>query len=304
MTGLSCDNILVGGLETGGTNFNCVIGYGNGEIIARQTLPTTSPTETLARVGAFFEAGMAVHGPIKALGIAQFGPVGINGADENYGKILLTAKPGWSYTDIVGYFSNILDIPIAFQSDVNGAAVGEYYIGAAVGCDNFVYVTVGTGIGGGVFVNGRLLNNFTHPEIGHMMVPQDMTRDAFQGSCPLHGNCLEGLASGLAIRERWGDAAENLGPDHPAWELEARYLAALCVNLSCCCAPEKIILGGGIMQQQQIIPMVRDNFLHLMQGYMPRLNPDSIGQYIILSGLAGDAATRGALILAQQEIAR
>jgi len=300
MTDHYSENILVGAVEAGGTKFNCVIGGGHGHIIMRQSFPTTHPAETLGRAAAFFQQGISVHGPIQALGIAQFGPVAINPADENYGKILLSAKAGWSGTDIVGYFSPLLDVPIAFQSDVNGAAIGEYYFGAAKGIDNFVYIGVGTGIGGGVFVNGQVINNRNHPEIGHMLVPHDRERDAFAGCCPFHQDCLEGLASGSAIRDRWGDSGEELGADHPAWPLEAHYLAILCVNLSCCYAPERIILGGGVMAQQQLLPLIRAQVLSLMRDYIPGVNRAMIERYIVPTSLGGDAGTRGALILAQQ----
>ena len=296
--------MLVGAIEGGGTKFNCVTGYGNGDIVAKQAFPTTTPEETLTRAARFFQMDGAASNSIEALGIAQFGPLGLDRTAENYGKLLMTAKPGWSGFDIIGFFSGIFDVPIALQTDVNGAAIGEYFLGAAQGNDNFVYVTVGTGIGGGIFVNGQLLNNNKHPEIGHMLVQHDLQKDDFPGCCPFHGNCLEGLASGPAIRKRWGLAGEELVPNHPAWELEAHYLARLCVNLTCCYAPEKIIFGGGVMQQKQIFPALHKEFLTLMAGYMPALNDKTIGQYIVPSALGGDAATRGGLILAQQSHAR
>ncbi len=298
----SCENILVGGLEAGGTRFNCVIGYGNGVIIASQSFSTTRPQETLAKAADFFEQSISAHGPLHALGIAHFGPIEIDRLAENYGKILTTPKPDWSDTDIVGFFSAIFDVPIAFQSDVNVAAMGEHYFGAAKGIDNFVYITVGTGIGGGVFVNGQLLHNRAHPEIGHMRVPHDLTRDDFKGCCQFHGDCLEGLASGIAIENRWGSPGDGLTKDHPAWELEAHYLALLCVNLTSCYAPEKIIFGGGVMLQKQIITSVRERFLKMMQGYMPSLNTKTIEDYIVLTPLDGNAATKGALLLAQQAL--
>ena len=294
------NDALVGGFEAGGTKFNCAVGYGNGEILARKTFPTTNPDETMAKVSAFFQQNISVHGPIHALGIAHFGPVEINKASENYGKILATTKPDWSYADIVSYFSSIFDIPIDFQSDVNAAAVGEHYFGAAKGIDNFVYVTVGTGIGGGVFINGQLLNKLRHPEIGHMLVPQDLTDDSFKGCCTFHGNCLEGLASGPAIKSRWGKAAEKISVEHVAWELEAHYLAILCANLSCCYSPEKIIFGGGVMQQKQLFILIRKKFLSLMQGYLATQNSNTIENYIVQSPLSGDAAIMGSLVLAQQ----
>ncbi|HEC00243.1 MAG TPA: ROK family protein, partial [Sphingomonadales bacterium] len=291
---------LFGGLEAGGTKFNCVIGNGNGNIITRQSFPTSNPQETLGRVSEFFKENILTHGPIQAVGIAQFGPINLNRASENYGQILATTKPGWSRRDIVGYFSAIFDVPIAFQSDVNAAALGEYHFGTAKGCDNFVYITVGTGIGGGVYVNGELLNDRGHPEIGHMLVPHDAAQDSFKGSCPYHADCLEGLASGTAIKARSGRPAEELEPDHSAWELEAQYLAILCVNLTYCYAPEKIIMGGGVMHQKQLFPLIRQFFMSKMQEYAAPFNGTTIEQYIAPTSLEGEAATRGALILAHQ----
>ncbi|PHZ85098.1 ROK family protein [Paremcibacter congregatus] len=294
------ENILFGGVEAGGTNFNCVMGYGDGDIIARRTIPTTTPENTLAQVVDFFKEKSIEYGPVQALGIAHFGPIDINKASRSYGKILLTVKPGWSYFDIVGYFSNIFSVPVAFQSDVNGAAIGERYFGGAKENDNFVYMTVGTGIGGGAFVNGHLVNNLQHPEIGHMLVPHDVVQDSFPGSCPVHGDCLEGLASGSAIKSRWGSPGESLPENSAVWELEAHYLAILCVNLCYCYAPEKIILGGGVMGQKQIFPILHRKFLELMHGYMTTLNEVSIKDFIVPTRLAGEAATKGSLILAHQ----
>lgn len=294
------ENVLVGGIEAGGTRLNCVVGYGNGDVIASHTFPTTDPQQTLARASEFFDESVSLYGPVHALGIAHFGPVETDDTSENYGRILDTPKPGWSNTDIVGYFSDIFSFPIAFQSDVNGAAIGEYYLGSAQGVDNFVYVTIGTGIGGGVFVNGELLNNLRHPEIGHMLVPQDIMKDSFKGCCPFHGNCLEGLASGIAIKNRWGSAAELLTNNHQVWELEAHYLALLCVNLTCCYAPGKIIFGGGVMQQDQIITLLQEQFILLMQGYTPTIYSPLVEDYVLQSTLAGNAGTKGALILASQ----
>lgn len=292
------ENILVGGIEAGGTKFNCVVGNSSGDIFSRHTFATTTPEETLAQATKFFTRSHSKVGPISALGIAHFGPVNINPASVSYGHVLLTPKPGWSNTDVVGYFSAAMQCPVALQSDVNGAAIGEFYLGGAVAVDNFVYITVGTGIGGGVFVNGQLLNQLRHPEIGHMLVAQDWQQDPFVGCCPFHDNCLEGLAAGPAIEHRWGSPAQNLATNHPAWELEAHYLAMLCVNLTYCYAPQKIIFGGGVMQQQQLIPAIRHKFSVLMNGYAPVSTP--IDDYISLSILQHDAATKGALVLGQQ----
>jgi fructokinase len=294
------NKVLVGGIEAGGTKYKCAVGYSNGEVIADKTFPTTTPTETLAQAKAFFQESIELYGELNALGIAHFGPVDINASSTNYGKVLITTKANWSNTNVGDYFARALNVPIAFQSDVNGAAIGEYNLGNAQGINNFIYVTVGTGIGGGIFVNGELLNRKNHAEIGHVMIPQDTDQDDFTGCCPFHGNCIEGLASGTAIKQRWGVTGQQLEIDHPAWQLQAHYLALLCVNLTYCLAPEKIIFGGGVMQQNQLIPMIRTKFTVMMQGYTTASNSSFNKDYILPAGLGENAAIKGALILAKQ----
>lgn len=293
-------DVLVGGLEAGGTKFKCVVGYSNGEIISETTFPTSTPTETLKQAKAFFDESIQLFGEISALGIAHFGPVDIDMDSVNYGKVLKTAKTHWSHTNVVEFFTQNFDVPTSFQSDVNGAATGEYHLGNARGLENFVYITVGTGIGGGVFVNGELLNHKSHPEIGHMMLPQLTPLDKYKGCCPFHENCLEGLASGPAIEKRWGTIGAQLGADHPAWDLEAHYLALLCVNLTYCFAPEKIIFGGGVMQQIHLVQKIREKFSELTHGYLPALTSSLSKNYIEPAGLGEEAATKGSLILAKQ----
>lgn len=298
-TNLHLKDRLVGGIEAGGTKFKCVIGYSNGEIVSAKTFPTTTPTNTLAQAKAFFIESIELFGEINALGIAHFGPVDIDTNSTNYGNILATTKRYWSGTDVVGYFANALNIPISLQSDVNGAAIGEHNLGNAQGIDNFVYITVGTGIGGGIFVNGELLNHKSHAEIGHMMIPKDI-QDTFKGCCAFHSDCLEGLASGPSIEKRWGTAGQWLEENHQAWQLEAHYLALLCINLTYSLAPEKIIFGGGVMQQPQLIPLIREKFTKMMQDYSPASYSLTNEHYILPAGLREDSAIKGSLILAKQ----
>ena len=218
---------VYGAIEAGGTKFICLVGSGPDDIRARARIPTTTPDETLSAVLEFFQENGA---GMQALGVAAFGPLDLNKDSSTYGYITTTPKPDWSNTDLLGPLQAALDIPIAFDTDVNGAALGEGRWGAAQGLDDFVYLTVGTGIGGGAMVNGKLLHGAQHPEMGHMLLPHDRQQDPFDGICPFHGDCLEGLANGPAIQVRWGQPANDLPADHPAWELEAHYLAMACTN--------------------------------------------------------------------------
>lgn len=291
---------LLGGIEAGGTKFNCVIGNRGGEIATTATFPTDDvPEKTLRAVTDFFITGQDKYGPIQALGIASFGPVDLDLSSQTYGHILSTPKQGWSYTNIAGYFSEALRVPIALETDVNGSALGEHAYGAASGLQNYVYVTVGTGIGAGIVLKGRLLQGLSHPELGHILLPQDKVLDDFAGSCPFHGNCLEGLASGTAINRRWRKPPELLPVDHPAWELEAHYLALMCVNITNLCCPERIILGGGVMHQTHLYPMIRDKFIGLVNGYCAPGILQNLESYIVAPGVKdGKSGIMGCLLLA------
>lgn len=292
---------LLGAIEAGGTKFNCAVGSGDGDIAERISIPTTSPTVTLDLVREFFKQAADKHGALEALGIASFGPVDLSPGSETYGYITSTPKAGWSGTNLVGFFQDTLQLPVSFETDVNGAAVGEHLFGAARGVDNFVYVTVGTGIGAGVMLNGKLLHGATHPEVGHMLI-RDIKSESFGGICPFHGDCLEGLASGPAIEAHWGAPGASLPADHPVWEMEAHYLAMMCVNLTHCYAPEKIILGGGVMAQAHLIEKVRTKFLEYMNGYLsPSILSDMNG-YIELPELNGHSGLVGALAMAETAV--
>lgn len=274
---------IFGGIEAGGTKFVCAVGTGPRDLQARVEFPTTTPDETLARAAAFFRE----HGPVAAVGIASFGPV-----DLKAGRITSTPKPGWANTDFAGTMRRALGVPVGFDTDTNGAALGEWRWGAAQGLDTFLYLTVGTGIGGGGMANGRLMHGRMHPEVGHVRVPHDRAADPFAGVCPYHGDCLEGLASGPAMEARWGRRAETLPADHPAWELEACYLALGVVNFICTLSPERVILGGGVMRQAGLLERVGNEVRCLLNGY---LDPPAV----VAPELGGNAGVLGAIALAE-----
>lgn len=296
---------LIGAIEAGGTKFNCALADAQGNVLVQAAFPTLSPEVTLAAVREFFITNLqAQQATLAATGIASFGPVELNRSSSQYGFITKTPKAGWSNTDVCGYFRAAFDVPVAFETDVNGAAWGELVAGAARDCSNFIYVTVGTGIGAGIVVNGKLLQGVTHPEVGHILMPRASLQDDYQGCCPFHTGCLEGLASGTAINKRWGINGKDLPDDHAAWDYEAHYLATMCVNLTQCFAPQKIILGGGVMDKKLLFPLIRNKFLQLINGYAPESILARVDQFIVPTGLAGQAGIVGAIALAQQELQR
>jgi fructokinase len=283
------------GVEAGGGKFVCATGAGPEDLV-RQSIPTTTPSETFHRVVQFFRARMETR-PIAALGVATFGPVDLDPGSPTFGFITSTPKPGWSNFDIRGTLYRALGLPVAIDTDVNAAALAESRWGAAQGLDPVLYVTVGTGIGGGAVIHGVPLHGAGHPEMGHMLVPHDLHTDPFPGACPYHGDCLEGLASGFAMARRWGVRAEALPADHPGWALEAHYLALGLANLACILSPRRIILGGGVMHHRDLLPMIRENLREVLRGYVqaPEIEPPALGD---------DAGVLGALILAETELRR
>lgn len=290
---------IFGGIEAGGTKFVCATGSGPDDIRAEIRFPTTTPDETIAKAVAFFKEQSA-HGPLAAIGIASFGPVDPNPASPTFGHITTTPKPGWANTDLAGQIARSLGAPVGFDTDVNGAALGEQRWGAAHGLDTFLYLTIGTGIGGGGMVGGKLIHGLLHPEMGHMRVPHDWQADPFEGTCPFHGDCLEGMAAGPAIGARWGQPAETLPPDHPAWQLEAHYLALALSNLILTVSPQRIILGGGVMSAPPVFAAVRTQVLQLLNGYVKALEiTQRIDQYIVPPGLGNRAGVLGAIALAE-----
>jgi fructokinase len=292
---------LYGGIEAGGTKFVCTVASGPDDVRATVQLPTTSPEETIGRTLAFFrEAGAT----LAAAGIAAFGPVDLDPHSPTYGFVTSTPKAGWPHTRLLGAVQEGLGVPVGFDTDVNGAALGENRWGAAQGLDTFVYITVGTGVGGGGMVAGRLMHGLVHPEMGHMRLPHDWEADPFPGLCPYHGDCLEGLANGPAMKARWGQPAETLPPDHPAWALEAQYLALAVANLVCTLSPQRVILGGGVMQAPGLLSLVRSKVQFLLNGYVqaPEIL-EQIESYIVAPGLGNQAGVLGAVALAERACA-
>jgi fructokinase len=285
-----------GGIETGGSKWECAIGTGPDGLRATATIPTTTPAETIGRAVAFFER----EGPVAAIGIGSFGPVDQKLGSPTWGHITTTPKPGWAHTDVGQEIRRRLSVPVAFDTDVNAAALGEHRWGAAQGLETFCYITVGTGIGGGGMARGKLLHGLVHPEFGHMRVPHDREADPFPGVCPYHDDCWEGLASGRAIQARWGRPGEELAGNEAVWELEARYLALGVVSVLCVLSPERIILGGGVMLQPGLLSLVQREVLALMNGYVDLVAVDGgIAGYITLPALAPRSGVLGAIALAK-----
>lgn len=286
---------MYAGIEAGGTKWVCAVGTGPDDIIALERFPTTTPAETLARAIAF----LGQFSALKAIGVGSFGPIDLHPNSPTYGYITTTPKAGWQFADVVGPLRAAFGLPVGFDTDVNAAALGEWRWGAAQGLDTFVYLTIGTGIGGGALVNGKLLHGLLHPEMGHMLMRRDAARDPFAGACPFHEDCLEALATGPALEKRWGALAETLPVDHAAWDLEAHYLAQAVVNLICILSPERIILGGGVMHQPQVFAALRPAVQRFLNNYlqMPQITA-RIDEYIVPPGLGDRAGVLGSIALA------
>ena len=285
-----------GGIETGGSKWQCAVGSGPDDVRAAETIQTTTPAETIGRAVAFFER----EGPVEAIGIGSFGPIDQKLSSPTWGHITNTPKPGWAHTDVGRLIQRRLSVPVAFDTDVNAAALGEHRWGACRGLDTFCYITVGTGIVGGGMACGKLLHGLLHPEFGHMRIPHDRVADPFDGVCPYHGDCWEGLASGLAIEARWGRPAASLDGDQAVWELEARYLALGLVSVMCVLSPERIVVGGGVAHHDGLLNLVRRDVPALMNGYLEATAVrDDIADYITLPQLGMRAGVLGAIALAQ-----
>ena len=290
--------MTLGGIEAGGTKFVCLVGSATGEVLQREQFPTTTPDETVARAIAFFETVVRSGTQLDAIGIASFGPVELRSDDPNFGSIVSTPKPGWSFTDLVGPVQAAFDVPVAIDTDVNGAAVAEGRWGAARGLEHFVYFTIGTGIGGGAIVAGRPIHGLVHTEMGHLAIPRQPD-DAFAGVCPFHGDCFEGLASGSAIASRWGVRAEDM--DAATWiravDLEARYIAAGVRNVVYALAPQRIIIGGGVSSLPELFPGIRSHLAATLGDY-PGLPEHTRDDFVVPPGLGPLAGPLGAIALA------
>lgn len=286
-----------GGIEAGGTKWVCAIGNGDGQLLVSETIPTTTPSETISRSIKFF----LDHDMPSAVGIGAFGPIDIRPLSSTFGQLTTTPKQGWAFTDILRPLRAGLGVPVALDTDVNVAALGEWRWGRGRGLDTFAYVTVGTGIGGGAVVNGRILHGLLHPEVGHIRIPHDRGRDPFPGSCPYHQDCFEGLASGEAIRQRWKRPAEEISDDQ-AWQLEADYLALGLLSVIYTLSPQRLIVGGGVMQKHNLISILRRSVLELLGGYAfstALSGPAGIDNYISNPGLGARSGIIGAIELAR-----
>ncbi|MCH5286670.1 MAG: ROK family protein [Christensenellaceae bacterium] len=285
-----------GALEAGGTKMVLSVLDETGTILERATMPTGTPEDTMPGMIAFFQ-----EHPVTALGIGCFGPLDLNPASPTYGCITATPKLPWRHYPIVPAFREALGIPIGLDTDVNGAALAESQLGAAKGLQSCLYVTIGTGVGGGLIIGGRPVHGLTHPELGHMLLAPMPGDPAPEGFCPYHQHCLEGLAAGPAIQKRWGVPAQELPPDHPAWALEADYLAQMCLNAIMAFSPEKIILGGGVMGQAFLLPMIRERTVKLLGGYLSSPVVDNgLEDYIVAPGLGVNSGVMGAYLLARE----
>jgi fructokinase len=282
---------IYGGIESGGSKWECAIGTGPDDVRAATTIPTTAPAETIGRAVDFF----AREGPVDAIGIGSFGPVDPRVDSVTWGYITTTPKPGWANTDVGQEIRRRLDVPVAFDTDVNAAALGEYRWGAGRGLRTFWYVTVGSGIGGGAIVDGNLLHGLFHPEFGHLRVPHDRAADPFDGVCPYHGDCLEGLASGPALEARCGIPPSDLADDG-AWALEARYLALGLVAVISVLSPERIVVGGGVAKHPGLLGLVRRDVTALMNGY---LGFEATDDYVMPPAFGARAGVLGAIALAE-----
>jgi fructokinase len=290
---------LFGAVEAGGTKFVCAIGDANGTIRAEARVPTTDAVSTLAAVRDFFDAQRRALGTFSAIGIGCFGPVILDKGSAKYGFIGKTPKAGWCDIDVLGMLAQEFSCPVGFDTDVNAAALAEHRWGAARGAKNVVYLTVGTGIGGGVLIDGAPLHGLLHPEIGHIHPRRHPLDVNFAGVCPFHGDCLEGLASGPAILARCGAELPHLDADHPQWQMQADYLGQLCAQLVLTLSPQRIIMGGGVMAQERLFPGIRDRMLHWLGGYVDRseLLADS-HRYVVPPALGARAGVLGAICLA------
>jgi len=293
---------IFGGIEAGGTKFVCVVGSGVTDLRAEASFLTTTPDETIARSIDFFKS-QGAHGELRAVGIGSFGPVDLNPRSETFGYITTTPKPHWAHTDFSGRIERALGVPVVIDTDVNAAALGETTWGAGRGLDTIVYLTIGTGIGGGCIMDGRLLHGLSHPEMGHLRIPHSLEQDPYAGGCPFHGDCLEGLAAGPALKARWGQPAENLPANHPAWTLEAHYLALGLVNVICTLSPQRIILGGGVMKRTVLFTLIRREVQKLLNGYLlvPAIT-ERIDEYIVPPALGDRAGVLGAIALAKKTV--
>jgi fructokinase len=292
---------LFGGIEAGGTKFICMVAASPDQIIAETRIPTTTADETIRRTIDFFSP-FALKGELAAVGIGSFGPVDLNLNSPTYGFITTTPKPEWSFTDLLGGLKRALQIPVAFDTDVNAAAFGEcYWIAENKNLDPLLYVTIGTGIGVGAIANGKPVHGLVHTEGGHLSIPHDKKEDPYTGYCPYHGDCWEGLATGPALASRWGKPANLLEDDHPGWDLEAKYIALAFTNLIYLYSPMRIVMGGGVLQHKGLLQKVQLKTQQLLNGYVQSdMILNHIDHYIVSPGLGTRSGVLGAIAFARE----
>lgn len=295
---------MFGGIEAGGTKFNCIIAEDPDRIISEKRIPTTQPEVTLQEVNAFFSEWMkATNTKLQSIGVGCFGPLDLDPNSPTFGSITSTPKIAWQNFNVKATIENILNIPTVIDTDVNAAAMGEYLWGAGKDKGCVLYVTIGTGIGGGIVIDGKPLHGNLHPEMGHFFLPMPAEDQEFPGVCPFHGNCFEGLASGPALQERWGVEAQQLPQDHPAWDLEAKYVALAICAYTCNFSPNVIILGGGVMQQTHLFHRIRLYVQEYLNDYIRSdLLLHHMDDYIVAPGLGNRAGTLGSIALARSAI--
>ncbi len=294
---------LFGAIEAGGTKFVCAVAHDAGNLVAETRIATTTPAITLAAARDFFDAVVVEHGPLTAIGVATFGPVDLKPASPTFGRLLATPKSGWAATDLVAPFGQRFGCPVAIDTDVNAAALAESLHGAGRNCGTVVYVTVGTGIGGGVAIDGRTHQGSLHPEMGHIRVPRHDRDRSFAGICPFHGDCLEGLASGPAIEARYGAPLDRLPRDHEAMRVIGYYLGQLATSIVLMLAPERVIFGGGVMNAEPVLHEMRAACANLLNGYAG-LGADAaaLDRLVVTPGLGERSGITGAIALAQRAL--
>lgn len=283
--------MLIGALEAGGTKMVCAIGREDGTILEQVSIPTTTPEETLPKIVEYFK-----DKEIKALGVAAFGPVDVNPRSETYGYILETPKLAWRHKDLLGVLKKELNVPMGLDTDVNGSCLGEVTYGCARGLDSVIYITIGTGVGVGVWSGGQLVHGMLHPEGGHILLTRHES-DPDGGICPYHKNCLEGFASGPSIEKRWGRKAVELVDRPEVWELESYYIAQALTDYIMLLSPQKIILGGGVMHQEQLFPLIRAKVKDMVNGYINTKELADMDHYIVPASLHDDQGIMGCIKL-------
>jgi fructokinase len=292
---------LYGAIEGGGTKFVCAICEAPDRILDRMVVPTTDPPATLAQCVSFFLAAQDAHGPIAAFGFGCFGPIELSPDTGKFGHLLLTPKPGWSGVDVLAPLLSVFDVPIALDTDVGAAALAEWRLGAGLGAGSLAYVTVGTGIGGAVTPHDRTRRRLMHAELGHLPAVRDPRDEGFEGVCAFHGSCVEGLASGPAIRARWGTDLGALPADHPGHSIVARYLGQLAASIALVESVERIVFGGGVMSNGALLPLVSKAMLEYLNGYWtPLRDAERAASYLRAPALGADSGIVGGVLLAMQ----